>query len=138
MKKSLTFLISTFLFGTLLLNAQPLDKKMLKQMEKDAKESYFSTEEGLPENTLCYFNKKGNEIGTIYIDSLKNKRLGYSISEKDSVIILFDSLGVLSSANYKTPKQSTPKDTLKYQLAPISPNQLKDLDKIFGPVINEE
>lgn len=138
MKKSLMALISTFLFGALLLNAQTLDEKILKQMKKDASGSYFSSEESLPENTLNYFNKKADEIGTIHIDSLRNRRLAYGISKKDSVIIYFDSLKILFGADYKKPKQPTPEDTRKYNLIPMGKDQSNKLYEIFGPVIREE
>lgn len=128
MKKLICILISAFLLGISLGNAQLINEKMFKKMEKEAKGSYFSCEEGLPENTLKYFDKKGEtELGYITLDSLKNKRLSYRINEKDSLIVWFDSIGVSFGADYK----------MKEYTIPLDSKEWKRLDSLFTPVINQ-
>ncbi len=128
MKKLISLLATLFVLGGSFGNAQLIDEKMFKKMEKDAKESYFSGEEGLPENTLVYFNKNGTkELGYVSVDSLKNKKLSYKFNEKDSLFIWFDSTGAFLKADYKMPNYEVPLDS----------NDCKKIKKIFSPVINQ-
>lgn len=128
MKKLLLTLMSILLLGGSFGNAQLIDEKMFKKMEKDANGSYFSNEENLPENTLVYFNKNGTkELGYISVDSLKKKKLSYEINKKDSLFMLFDSTGAFIRADYKMPEYNIPLDS----------NDCKKIKKIFAPVINQ-